>query len=144
VKESAVVGRRLSFIAILGCAVVVASCGGNSVPAVKACLQRAGFQVRQDPTSVPLPTGKGEEPLQPGLVGALTVDTGHYFVWIWDSQRRARSFAKARGLPNGFDVFGTAVAGPFIPGGSAPPLPSIGTSKADRAKIDSCLHLARA
>jgi hypothetical protein len=50
-------------------------------------------------------------------------------VWIWDSQRRARRFAKARGLANEFDVFGTAAAGPFLPSGSAGPLPSIGTSK---------------
>jgi hypothetical protein len=142
-KESAVVGRRRSLIAILGCAVVSASCGGNSVPAVTACLQRAGFQVQQEQTSVSKPTGRGEEPLLPGLVGELTLGAGLYSVWIWDSQYRARLFAKARGLPNGFDVFGTAVAGPFIPGGGAPPLPSIGTSKADRAKIDSCLHLAR-
>lgn len=143
-KKPVVVGRRLSFIAILGCAVVSASCGGNSVPAVTACLQRAGFQVQQEQTSVPKATGRGEEPLLTGLVEELTVGAGLYSVWIWDSQRRARLFAKARGLANEFDVFGTAVAGPFLPSGSAGPLPSIGTSKGDRAKIDSCLHLARA
>jgi hypothetical protein len=139
-QESAVVGRRLSFIAILAGALVLASCGSNSVPAVMACLKRVGFHVYQSEVYEPPQTRGGYEPWDAGLEGGLTVNES-YFVYIWDSQGRARSFAKEQG--DGYDVIGTAVAGPFsFPAGV--PLPKNYTSKADRAKIDSCLQLSHA
>jgi hypothetical protein len=139
-EESAVVGRRLSFIAILASALVLASCGSNSVPAVMACLKRAGFRVYQSEVSEPPQTRGGYEPPNAGLDGGLTINET-YDVWIWDSQSRARSFAKEQG--NGYDAIGTAVAGPFsFPAGV--PVPNNDTSKADRPKIDSCLQLSQA
>ena len=141
-EESAVVGRLLSFIAVLAGALGLASCGSNSVPAVMACLQRAGFHVYQSEVSEPRVSRGGYEPENAGLEGGLSINEG-YDVWIWDSQDRARSFAKKKGT--GYDVIGTAVAGPFsYPAGVPLPPNYTTTTKAARAKIDPCLRLAQA